>query len=100
VSPMLVMLSAALPLLVSVTVCAALVVATPWVPKAMLAGLSNTAGPVPVPVKGTKWGLPAALSVTVSKAEGEKAPVGAKVTEMVQLAPAFRVAPQVLVCAN
>jgi len=99
---MLVMLSAALPVLVSVTACAELVVPTDWLPKAMLAGLSETTGPVavPVPVKGTEWGLPAALSVTVSEAEGEKALVGAKVTEIEQLAPAFRLAPHVLVCAN
>ncbi len=74
--PILVMLSGKLPLLVSVTVCAELVVPTDWFPKAMVAGVSETAGPVPVPVRLTLCGLPGALSVTVRLADAEKAAVG------------------------
>ncbi len=99
-NPMLVMLSVKLPLLVSVTVCAELVVPTDWFPKAMLVGLSEAVGPVPVPVRLTLCGLPDVLSVTVRLADGEKATVGVKVREMVHWAAALRVAPQVLFCAN
>ena len=101
VSPMLVMLSAAVPVLVSVTVWAELVVPTVWLPKATLLGLRLTAGtPTPAPVRLTLCGLPGALSVTVSEADWEEAVVGAKVTEIVQLAPAFRLVPQLPVWAN
>ncbi len=98
--PILVIVRVRLPLLVSVTVCAELVVLTAWLPKAMLVGLSEAVGPVPVPVRLTLCGLLDALPVTVSEADGEKATVGAKVTEMVQLAPTLRLAPQVLFWAN
>ena len=53
-----------------------------------------------MPVKATLCGLPGALSVTLREAVGENATVGAKVTEIVQLAPAARLAPQVSVSAN
>jgi len=77
VNPMPVMLSVAVPVLVSVTVCAELVVPTAWLPKATLLGLRLTAGKAaPVPVRLTLCGLPGALSVMVSEADAEKAEVG------------------------
>lgn len=52
---------------------------------------------IPVPLRLTVCGLPLALSVTVSVPLKVPVPVGAKLTEMVQLAPAFKLDPQVLV---
>lgn len=54
----------------------------------------------PVPVSATDSGLFDALLVTVSVPVAEPEAVGVNVTETVQLAPAARVLPQVLVCAN
>ena len=51
------------PVFVSVTVCPALVVPTFCAANVRLAGESGTAGAVPVPVRLTVCGLPAALSV-------------------------------------
>ncbi len=100
-SPILAMVSVALPLLESVTVCAELVVPTDWLPKAIAAGLTLTAGPfTPVPERLTICGLPRALSATDSEATRARAAVGVKVMETVQLAPAFRLRPQVLFWAN
>ena len=59
-----------------------------------------TAGAVPVPVRLAVRGLPVALSVTASVALRDPAAVGLKVTLMVQLAAAARLAPQPLVCAK
>src|SRR5208282_4477116 len=53
-----------------------------------------------VPVKDTCCGLAAALSVNVMLPVSVPAAVGVKVTEMVQLALAARLVPQVLVCAK
>jgi len=53
-----------------------------------------------VPLKLTLCGLPGALSVTVSLALSAAAQVGAKVAEIVHLAPAFSVLPQFVVSAN
>jgi len=101
VSPILAMVSVALPLLESVTVCAELVVLTTWLPKAMAAGFSLTAGPfTPVPERLTICGLPSALSATDSAATRGRAAVGVKVMETVQLAPPLRLTPQVLFWAN
>jgi hypothetical protein len=86
---MLVMLSAVLPRLVSVTVLAALVFPTLMVPKFRLAGASRTAAPVPV--KGTACGLPEALSVTLTAALRVPPAVGSNVTLTVQLAWLARV---------
>jgi len=99
VSAMLVMLSAASPVFLSVTVCAELVVPTVWFPKLRVVGFRETAGAagVPVPVTGILCGLPLALSATLSEALIELTPVGAKVTEMVQLPEAATEAPQLLV---
>jgi hypothetical protein len=56
--------------------------------------------PAPVPVSATVWGDPAALSATEIEAAKLTAETGLKVTEIVQLAPPARVAPQVLVSAK
>jgi len=58
----LVILKAAVPVLVRVTVRAVLVVLTDWLPKARLVGERLTAG-MPLPTKVTPCGLPRALSV-------------------------------------
>src|SRR5947199_2790558 len=70
-TPIAVTDSAALPVLVTVAVAAALVVPTAWLGKLRLAGESETAGTgvvVPVPDSGTACGLPAASSVIDSDA--------------------------------
>src|SRR2546426_6164649 len=68
---MLWMVRAALPLLVSVTVRAELVVLIWWFPKLKLVGLRLTTGAdavVPEPLNATDCGLPDALSVIVTLA--------------------------------
>ena len=99
---MLLMVRVAVPLLVSVTACAALVVPTTWLPKLRLVVERVAAGPVvvaPVPLRLTVCGLPAALSVIERVPERVPVAVGVKVTLMVQLAAAATEAPQVLVWA-
>lgn len=91
------MLKAAVPLLVSVTVWAALVVPTSWLPKLRLVAERLTAGATPVPLKLITWGLPAASSVTLIWPVRVPVEVGAKVTLNAQLAPAATVEPQVFV---
>ena len=84
---MLWMVRAALPLLVSVTVCAELVVLTWWFPKLKLVGLRLTTGAdavVPEPLNATDCGLPDALSVIVKLALRLPSAVGVKVTSMKQ----------------
>src|SRR5207302_9688674 len=91
---MLVRFSGAPPLLVRVTVCAALVVPTRCLPKALLVAESVAVGGVtPVPVSDTDCGLPAASSVMVSVAVRALAAVGVKVRLRTQLAPAASVTP-------
>src|SRR2546429_6130325 len=65
---MLVTLSAALPVLLSVTDCAALVVFSSWLPKLKFVAdkLTMGAGAAPVPVRLMVCGLPAMLSVIVT----------------------------------
>ena len=98
---MLVMFSVAVPELVSVTGCAALVrVQRSDCRKLRLVGAKVTAGAgafAPVPDRLTVWGLPVALSVMVIVPGWLPVAVGVKVTVMVQLAPAATEAPQVLV---
>ena len=93
---MLVTLSAPLPLLVSVAVCATLVVPTACVPKVRLVvdKVTAPADAVPVPVRLTACGLLLALSVTVTFAVRTPVVVGLKLTVMVQLAPAAKLVPQ------
>jgi hypothetical protein len=93
---MLEMLSEPFPESVTVTVCAAL--ATPTVvEKVRLLSDSVTAGAVAVPVKLTVCGLLLALSVMVSVPATVPALAEVNVTLIVQLAPAARLEPQVLV---
>lgn len=54
----------------------------------------------PLPLMVTDWGLPVALSATLSEAVLDPACVGVNVTWMEQFAPAAKLDPQVLVWAN
>ena len=97
---MLLSVSAAVPVLVNVTACAALVVPTVWLANVKPAGDKLTAGTATaVPVSDIACGLEAALSVSVIAPVSVPAPVGLNVTEIAQLAFAARLDPQVLVCA-
>lgn len=92
VREMEVMASAAVPLLVSVTVCAAEAVFS-VLAKESPVGLRLTSGPTAVPLKVTicvEPVTPSALSVTVTVAENVPVCVGAKVAVMVQVALAAR----------
>src|SRR5207245_6587101 len=89
------MLREVVPTLVSVAVFAALVVPMATVPKFKLVGESFAV--VPIPLRVTFCGLPAALSVTLSAALRVPLAVGLKVTLIVQLAPAANELPQVWV---
>ena len=62
-----------------------------------LGALRLTAAPVPVPVKLTVCGLPAALSAMLTVAVRFPGAVGVNVTLIVQLALAATEVPQVLV---
>ena len=95
----LVTLKLALPVLLRVTVCTALLVPTGWLAKARLVGerLTTAAVLVPVPDRLTVWGLPLALSTMLSAAVRAPLAEGVKVTRIVQLAPAATELPQVLV---
>jgi len=77
--------------LVSVTVTGKLVRPTASFPKLTAFGVSVT-GNKPTPVKEVVCGLPAALSVTFNVPVRVPGIVGVKVTLIVQLAPAARVA--------
>jgi hypothetical protein len=81
------------PMLVRVTVLAALVVPTVTEPKLRL--VTDNLAVVPIPLRGTNWGLPLALSVTLREALRAPVAVGLKVTLIVQLAAAANEAPQV-----
>ena len=96
----LVMVSAAVPVLVNVTLCAALVVLIFWLPKLKLEVESVTAGCVPVPVRFTLEKLGVPLSVKVRVPVWEPVDFGVKVTLTVQLAPTARLAPQLVVSAK
>jgi hypothetical protein len=95
-------LSAAEPVLVTATVCGALVVFTAWEPKLRLVGETDTMGWAdPVPVSRMIWGLLGALSVRVSDPTLDPAMVGVKVTAMVQFelgVVAWSPAVQLLLC--
>src|SRR5664279_1611354 len=101
VTTMLVIDRAAVPVLLSVTGWAALVVPTFWLAKARLPEVSDTIGTAPpVPERVTVCGDPAALSVMVTDALRLPAALGVNITEMLQFPPAATLAPQVLVCAK
>src|SRR2546429_179994 len=83
---------AAVPVFVSVTVIGALVVASGWLPKPRLVGANPTPGAVPFPLSVMICGLPPALSVSDSVPVRAPEAVGVKVTLMVQLTPAAKAA--------
>ena len=83
------------PVFVSVVVSCALC-PTCTCPKAREVGTKPTAAVVPVPLNGTFWGDPGALSVKVMFAESAPVAEGVKVTLTEQFAPAASVEPQVL----
>ena len=85
-----------MPVLVRVTVCAVLVVPTFWPAKVRLLEERLMVTAVPVPVRGTLCGLPAALSVKVAAADSALVNEGVKVTLSEQLLPAATELPQVL----
>ena len=88
------------PVLLTVALRAGLVVKTVWFGKVRLAGENVTAGDTPVPLSGNDCGLPGALSPTEIEPVEVPFTTGVNVTLKVQLAPGFRVAPQVFVWAN
>jgi len=88
-----VMLKLVVPTFVNVTVLAPLVVPMATVPKLRLVGESFAV--VPIPLRLTFCGLPAALSLTLSVALRVPDAVGLNVTVMLQLAPAANELPQV-----
>ena len=97
---MLAMVSAALPVLLSVTVCAALVLPTLRVAKLSKVALRVTAGATttPVPLRAADFRtMPLLMMLTIPARTPPT--VGVKVTLMVQLAAAARVLPQVVVLA-
>jgi hypothetical protein len=95
-------INGALPVLASVIVCAALVVPTAWdVANVTLAGERLAMGAVlPVPFSEITCGLLPALSTKVTEPTALPAAVGVNVMLIVQIPPAARDAPQVLVCAK
>lgn len=99
-SAMLAMLNAAVPVLESVSVCAAEVLPALVLGKVMLVGESvavGTAAATPVPVRAMDCGEFVALSVAETSAVSVPVVVGVKVMEMLQLAKAASVVPQVVV---
>src|SRR5437879_1521006 len=100
---MLVMVRAAVPVLLSVTACAALVVAISWLPKLRLDEDKLDGKTALKAASETVCTLPLTqmlLSVTVSEPARLPSTVGVNVTLIVQLAPAATEAPQVLVSAK
>src|SRR5260370_644646 len=87
------------PVFVSVTVCAALVVFSSWLPKVRLVGASPTSGVgfAPVPVSAMFCGLVLSPSVRTSVAVSAAATDGLNVTLTMKEAPAAMLAPQPLV---
>jgi len=98
VATILEMVSAAVPVLVNVTACAALVVPKGWLEKVRLVTDKLTTGAGrPLPASRTTCGESAALSVIMTEPYRFPTAVGEKVTLMLQLAPAARLAGQLLV---
>lgn len=89
--------SAAVPVLVSVTVCAAAEAPVLVAAKVRLAAERVTVGAVPVPLRATACGELAALSAKLSEAESDPLAEGLKVTETMQELLAASDAPQVVV---
>jgi hypothetical protein len=94
---MLLIVRAAVPVFVRVTVCDALATPTDWLPKVRLGGLRLAWEAMPVPAKVSGCGLPGALSVIAIEAVRVPRAVGVKVTLIVQFPPAATELPHVLV---
>jgi hypothetical protein len=88
---LMVMATGVVPVLLTVTTCAALFAPTVCDAKFKVAGDSEIPEVPPVPLSATLCGLPAALSEMLSVALTDPAACGTKSTEMVQLAPAINV---------
>lgn len=86
------------PVLVSVTVWAALVVLRTWLPKLSVVAERLTNDATPVPCKAIDCGLPEALSVIATEPRRRPSASGANVIAMAQFAPAATEVPQLLVC--
>jgi hypothetical protein len=100
---MLLRLSAAVPVLLRVTTWAALVDPTNWPAKVRLPGATPAIGATAVPVKLTDCVLaaaPVAFSVTERVPVRVPVAVGLKLTVMVQLAPAAKEVPHILLSAK
>jgi hypothetical protein len=100
VTAMLVMASVALPVLVKVTLCEALVVPTSWLPNDKLVADSETVVLTPVPPSEMLCGEPVALSVMVMAAVNGPTAAGVKCPWIEQFAPAARLVPQLLENTN
>jgi hypothetical protein len=96
------MLKAALPVLLNVIVWVELASSMGSFPKFRVVVERPTTGFVllPVPERVAVWGLPVALSVSVTEAAKDPLAAGLNVTLTVQLAPAATLAPQLLLCAK
>jgi len=94
---MLVTPRAALPVLVTVTDWAELVVPTERLPKARLEGETLAVAEVPVPERLMVWGLPVALSAMLRAALRAPTAAGVKLTLIVQVEPAATLDPQLFV---
>ena len=84
--------------MLNVTVWAGLVVPTSWLANVRLAGDRPAAGAIPLPFRAAVCGLPLALSVTDRVPLRVPVAVGVKLTLILQLVPAFKLEPQLLVC--
>jgi hypothetical protein len=94
-SAMLEIVSAAVPVLVSVIICGGLGMLINCGGNVTPAGGGEMIGmPTPVPVKGTECGLPAASVAMLTEADFAPTLVGVNTTVKVQFAPAARLAPQ------
>jgi hypothetical protein len=100
VTATLVMVNAALPPLVKVTVCAALVTLTDPFPKERLLGETLADATPPVPESPTVCGLPLALSAMLTEAARLPLAEGVNVTLTVQFPPPATELPQLLLCAK
>src|SRR5437016_2990337 len=83
---------AAVPVFVSVTVIGVLVVASGWLPKPRLVGANPTPGAVPFPLIVLRCALPTLFPYTTLFRSRAPEAVGVKVTLMVQVPPAAKVA--------
>lgn len=93
--PMFVIVKAAFPVFVRITDCGALVVLRFWEAKVSAPVDRLMAGPLPVPVRATVWGLLARLSVMEIEAVRTPGAAGLNVTMNTQLAFCVSVAGQV-----